>query len=170
MLVGDVTASQAALIAGIVGGGSAILAAAIATFGTYKVTNRSIAADVTGRREERRQQRIEDAYIEIQTYLSRCIKYVNEVRVGIDVSVPRWDLARQAAAKLRSSSEVRPELNQFELGMLDVEEQVQQMVNNGSGAEGADYSASVKNALRESATLLSKMQNDLFELMSHELA
>lgn len=39
------TGGEAAVIAGAVGAGSAIVAAAIATFGTYRVTQRSIAAD-----------------------------------------------------------------------------------------------------------------------------
>ena len=66
---GGMTGAEAAVIAGVVGGGSAILAASVATFGTYKVTSRSIAAESTWRREERIQQRIEQAYIEVSHVL-----------------------------------------------------------------------------------------------------
>lgn len=59
------------------GGGSAILAATVATIGSYQVTKRSIETNATQKREERIQQRIEQAYIEILTYLSNSIAHVD---------------------------------------------------------------------------------------------
>lgn len=80
------------MIAGLVGGGSAVLAAGLATVGTYKVTDRSVKeakaegdrqrqADEKERQldrqhawdlaaEERQQQRRRDAYVAIQTYVT----------------------------------------------------------------------------------------------------
>src|SRR5271157_3697288 len=86
----SISGAEATVIAGLVGGGSAVLAAGLATIGTYKVTDRAVKeAKAEGDRQrqgvekerqldrqhvwdlaadERRQQRRREAYIAIQTY------------------------------------------------------------------------------------------------------
>jgi hypothetical protein len=63
-----VTGAEATIIAGIVGAGSAVIASAVATFGTYRVTKRS-------GNEDRKQERIRDAYVTIQLYVNKWGNY-----------------------------------------------------------------------------------------------
>jgi hypothetical protein len=108
------TGAEATLIGAIVGGGTAVLAAAVATICTYKVTKRSIDADAAQKREERMQQRIELAYTEILTYLSNSIAHVDLCMThsadDLDSeipSAPSLEPSRRAAAQLHSSALVR---------------------------------------------------------------
>ena len=78
------TGAEAAVIAGLVGGGSAVLAAGIATIGTYKVTNRSITAEV----ERAREERLAEAYIDLMWL-------VHSVMAWVEITRPRVHLTNQ---------------------------------------------------------------------------
>jgi hypothetical protein len=138
----SISAAEATVIAGIVGGGSAVIAATLATIGTYKVTERSVdeikkegdrqrEADRQQRKldrqhawdlaaEDRRQQRIEAAYLQLQTYIAGWSNFA-EWRIRIyetDPPTPAPELpnleARDVAlASLQSSAEVDAAVSTF---------------------------------------------------------
>lgn len=65
----SISGAEATVIAGIVGGGSAVLAAGLATIGTYKVTQRSVEAQARIAREDRRFDREADTYLAANQFL-----------------------------------------------------------------------------------------------------
>jgi hypothetical protein len=72
----SISGAEATVIAGIVGAGSALLSASLATFGTYKVTNRSIRSQ----EERARQERLAEAYIDLQWFVFTEMSRVNNLR------------------------------------------------------------------------------------------
>jgi hypothetical protein len=120
------------VIAGIVGGGSAVLAAGIATLGTYKVTSRSIS----GEKARDRDARLADTYIDLIWLVHSTMVRVESARPKVkyfgDPDIPVISPADEARIKARvqtiGSSNVRDRLtdwrralNMFRvtLGILD---------------------------------------------------
>ncbi len=76
------TGAEATLLAGLVGGGSAVLAAGLATFGTYKVTNRSIAAQARSEGQER----LTEMYTDLMYLLHSVMASVEATRARVRLS------------------------------------------------------------------------------------
>lgn len=138
----SISGSEATMIAGIVGGGSAVLAAGLATLGTYGVTKRSVvAAAAEGERqrtadadqrqrdrvhawdlaaEERRQTRRRDAYVTIQVYVSawsefaqwRIRRFETDPPIPVPI-IPSIERETTAAAELLASPDVVAALTDF---------------------------------------------------------
>ena len=85
----------AIVVAGIVGGGSAILSAGLAAYGTYKLTGRTA-------NEDRRQERIRDAYVTIQLHINGWGNYAtwaaNPAMMVVQVRPRPPDLSDEAEA------------------------------------------------------------------------
>lgn len=89
------TGAEATLLAGLVGGGSAVLAAGLATFGTYRVTTRSVDAQTTRAREER----LAEAYIDLVWLIHTAMFHVARTRQPQFVTTDQPDSPMVASAE-----------------------------------------------------------------------
>lgn len=116
------TGAEATLLAGLVGGGSAVLAAGLATFGTYKVTTRSITAQTAQAREAR----LADAYIDLLWLVHNVMIRVEATRPRVVLSpepeLPEFSSAEEARIRARvraiGSAPVRNQLQQWQATVM----------------------------------------------------
>jgi hypothetical protein len=176
------TGAEATLIAGIVAGGTAVLAATVATIGTYKVTTRSINAGATQQREERMQQRIEQAYTEVLTYISNSIAYVDWCLThsadDLDTELQpalRMEPSRRSAAQLHSSALVRDGWAGFESKMTAFWGYVKLYRSHKRDAIGGlpgavEEQRSARSGMEKTASELRNISDLLYDQMHRELS
>ena len=110
------TGAEAAVIAGAVGGGRAVLAAGLATFGTYKATDRSVRAQAGRERE----QRLAEAYIDLTRLIYTVMTRVEVTRPKVMFKPPPDTPASISAPdQIRIMSRIRALGSEGVRGQLD---------------------------------------------------
>jgi hypothetical protein len=114
------TGAEATVVGALLGGGFVLGGTALTSVSGLKTAKVTAKAQADLEQAGRRQKRIEDAYIEIQIYVARCLDLVfacssHWADSEDDVPLPpRMEEHRRAAVRLYSDDEVRTALDVFD--------------------------------------------------------
>jgi hypothetical protein len=165
------------IVGAVIAGGFALTGSGITAFGNARSAQRTNDAQTAREREARRQQRIEDAYVEIQVYVADCMRHVhmclNHWADRPEELPPRPQLSdrNRDTARLHASPEVGRDWeafdNQFSLFII------QTYLYRSGAAHAGKQAVRERRETRGQMTSLSftldSLSESLFDRMHREL-
>jgi hypothetical protein len=172
------TGAETILIGAAIGGGFTLAGCGLTSHGNAKTAQITNEAQATREREALRQQRIENAYIEIKAYLSDCLFYINQCVwhwADSEHDLPRrpqLEAQVRAAAALRSNRGIGADWDSFDSGFNRFYANVGLYRHFKKIANPADIVSMQETfaEMKEQAAELRALAEKLFEEMHGELS